>query len=162
MYVKIPRIDQLLVNVSGAELEVLHRILGKAQVLNLQVMDGKQYNVIDPAYKQNVTIEVLPGAIDEISAQEYEDYLQRKALVERAEAARFIIDSYEADPTAARARAKSLRSELYYRDSVIKYNDRESYYWEEQSLEHDCVDFMLAGAPTIRVNRNGTIETFPV
>lgn len=163
MLVKIPEIrNTLIADLSGSELEVLHRILAKTRFVNLSWMGNRQVDVVNPdAGKPEFTLEVVPS-IEQVSLQEFMIWQDGQRIESRASQAAGILDDANADKMeAAHNKAKRLRDELCYTHDKIPYSLREAYAWEPQSVEHDVVDFMAVDKPTVRVHRNGTVETFP-
>ncbi len=138
---------------TGPELEILSKILGKMARVDQQYVGGKYVNI--PGDRLDFKIEI-GGEVESITREEYDLRIKEQNRLERAGLVKYI-NSTEGD--IHKQHLSNLKSNLYYND-FWTYNQRDEVNYEPQSKEHGVVDFILADV-LVRVNDDGTVDKFP-
>lgn len=146
---------------SGAELEIFTRILGKMTTYDSEYLNGQTYFIERESNPTSLSIETKPPTIiSQDRANDIRSAEQQKLRADHVEA--IFTYAEQSQWGQARDEAKKLCEALYYHGDFITYNDRKEYAWEEGSIEHDVIDFFAENKPTIRVEKDGTVTKFPV
>lgn len=148
--------DLYSADLSASELEVLARIASKLFTIQEYHLNGAYVNVEGELAQFEAKLITARRTLNAVQ------YKHERGVEQQAARAAMVAETNNPETSNPESKAKSLRDQLYYDDAaidVLNHRTYKEFSWEPQSVEHGVVDF-VNGTYTVRVNADGTIETF--